>query len=109
MGTLLVSKAAAPMITLDWGNSCSKIDTDYAVYEGPIGAPFNTHLPVSAPLCAVGATTATFTPAAGSIYYLVVPTAGTSEGSYGAKTNVPTERPRSTAPCVPAQSLGTCY
>lgn len=102
---LTVTKATAPMITLDWGASCSSADTSFAVYEGTIGGTFTSHAPV---LCDTGgAQTATFTPGAGSTYYLIVPHDGSSEGSYGARTPAPMERPPSASACFP-QVLGDC-
>jgi hypothetical protein len=100
---LTAMKAAGATITLNWFPSCSTADTNYDVNEGTIGSWYS-HLPVS---CTTGGTTtATFSPSAGSSYYLVVPKASTTEGSYG-KDGASVERPSSTSACVP-QSLGTC-
>jgi len=100
---LTATKAAGTNITLNWFPSCSTADTDYDVNEGTIGSWYS-HLPVS---CTTGGTTtATFSPSAGSSYYLVVPKAGTTEGSYGTNS-ASTQRPVSTSACVP-QAVGTC-
>lgn len=99
---LTVTRGAGTSITLDWFPSCSSADNDYEVYEGLVGSWYS-HVPVT---CATGGTTATFSAAAGNRYYLVVPTNGTTEGSYG-KSSAAVERPVGTAVCVP-QSLGTC-
>jgi hypothetical protein len=90
-------------LKLTWGPSCRPTDTDYEVYEGSLGA-FTSH---SAKLCTTGgATSATFTPAGGLRYYLVVPTDGSSEGSYGIASNG-VERPRGATTCRP-QYFTTC-
>jgi hypothetical protein len=103
--TMLVTKNAGTSITLDWGASCSALDTDYAVYEGTIGTWYS-HVPVTGLCTTGGATVATFNAAAGGRYYLVVPNDGSTEGSYGESTALP-ERPASTSPCE-VQSLGNC-
>lgn len=100
---LTATKAAGSNITLSWFPSCSVADTDYDINEGSIGTWYS-HLPVS---CTTGgATAATFAPAAGSRYYLVVPKGATTEGSYGTNSSS-TQRPVSASACVP-QALGTC-
>ncbi len=67
-------------LTLSWGSSCAATDTDYEVYEGTIGSYFS-HSPLA---CSTGGLT-TLTTAAPSwdTYYLVVPSNGFYEGSYG--------------------------
>ncbi|MCZ6669512.1 MAG: hypothetical protein O6947_00595, partial [Acidobacteria bacterium] len=83
--------------------SCSATDTDFAIYEGTMG-DFNSHLPV---FCSTGGATAlTFTPAAESTYYLVVPKNLDREGSYGTG-KLGAERPRSDLACL-LQATGTC-
>lgn len=90
-------------ITLNWFPSCSTADTDYDVNEGTIGTWYS-HVPV---VCTTGgATTATFSPASGGRYYLVVPKTASTEGSYGTNSSS-IQRPVSSSVCVP-QSLGTC-
>jgi hypothetical protein len=101
---VVVSKGAGTTITLDWNPSCSSGDDDYEVYEGNVGTWYD-HVPVAG-LCLTGGTTATFEPSGGDRYYLVVPTNGPTEGSYG-KDSANAERPPSTTPCV-VQALGTC-
>jgi hypothetical protein len=105
-GTLLLDKIGAS-IELDWGSSCSAGDTAYAVYEGALGSWYS-HSPVAGLCPNGGATSATFVPTPGAQYYLVVPTAGTSEGSYGEDSNL-AERPVSAAACAPGQVLGNCF
>jgi hypothetical protein len=99
---LTLAKAAGSSFTLTWFPSCSTADTNYDVNEGTVGSWYS-HVPVS---CATGGTTATFSPAAGDRYYLVVPKTGTTEGSYGTNSTS-AQRPVSASECVP-QSLGTC-
>jgi hypothetical protein len=102
---LSVTKNAAPSITLMWGPSCSTADTDYSVYEGDLGNWYS-HFEVPGLCTTAGATSATFDTGAGNHYYLIVPSDGSTEGSYGEDTT-PAERPASAAPCR-TQSLGTC-
>ena len=101
---LRASKNAAGDVRLNWNPSCSTTDIAYEVYEGVVGTWYG-HVPVPG-LCFVGATTVTFTPGAGDRYYLVVPTNGPFEGSYGTNS-AGVERPASAAACV-LQVLGTC-
>ncbi|MBP7149261.1 MAG: hypothetical protein KBD01_17160 [Acidobacteria bacterium] len=97
-----VSRAVSG-VALTWGPSCNGADTDYEVYEGAIGA-FAGHEPR---LCTTGgARSATFAPAAGNRYFLVVPRDATQEGSYGLDSRG-VERPPSAAACV-AQSIAAC-
>lgn len=99
----LTGTKAGASITLNWLPSCSAGDTDYEVYEGLMGS-WASHVPVTC--STAGATTATFPPASGNRYYLVVPRNATNEGSYG-KNSASVERPVSSSFCVP-QVLGTC-
>jgi len=100
---LLVDKAAAGQITLSWSASCSAADTNYLVYEGFVGA-YPSHF---SKLCSTGgATNVTFLPGTFSRYYLVVPTDGTDEGSYGRDSNGQ-ERPRGGNACK-AQQVVSC-
>ena len=101
---LALTKGAGSDVTLDWFASCSVDDIDYGVYEGTIGN-WTDHQPVSG-LCMAGGLTATFTPGTGSHYYLIVPTNGPVEGSYGLD-GASAERPASTTPCT-VQVLGSC-
>jgi hypothetical protein len=102
---LRMSKNATPSVTLSWDPSCSTADDDYAVYEGDLGNWYS-HFEVVGLCSTAGATSATFDAGAGNRYYLVVPTNGATEGSYGDGVNG-AERPASTAACL-TQSLGTC-
>ncbi len=100
---LLVARATGGQITLSWGASCAPSDTDYEIYEGTLGS-FYSH---SALYCSTGgATTKTFTPAAGATYYLVVPRNGPLEGSYGLRTG-DIERPAGLNACL-AQLVAPC-
>ena len=98
---LLLAKAGQHQIKLEWGASCDEGDQDYAIYEGVIGE-YGDHIPV---VCSTnGATTWTFG-RMGSHYYLVVPSNGLREGSYGVDHEG--ERPASTLGCLP-QEIGAC-
>ncbi|MCP3980859.1 MAG: hypothetical protein GY716_16275 [bacterium] len=78
-GSLRVNRSG-PSLDLDWGASCGPDDIDFLIYEGTLG-DFGSHLPR---LCSTaGAWQATIAAPAGSVYYLVVPSNGSTEGSYG--------------------------
>lgn len=99
---LRVSKSGAN-VKLTWSSSCRPTDSDYEVYEGTLGS-YYSHSPR---LCSTaGATTATFTPNAGARYFLVVPTDGTNEGSYGIDSKG-FERPQRSGACRP-RLISTC-
>jgi hypothetical protein len=100
---LVVAKEAGGAITLSWSPSCIATDTDFAVYEGALVGTFTSHAPK---LCSTGgATGATFVPADGSSYYLVVPNNGTHEGSSGTN-RLGEERPPAAAACLPRAVAG---
>jgi hypothetical protein len=100
---LRIAKAAASQLALAWGVSCSAGDTDYEIYEGALRA-FTSHVHIS---CSTGGlTSATIVPALGDRYYLVVPTNGGVEGSYG-KNSSGIERLASGASCRP-QAVQAC-
>ena len=98
-GLKVVGKGAgsAPSITLRWNPSCSFGDTDYEVYQGNLDAlPGYDHEQV---LCSTaGAAAATFNAGLGDHYYLVVPTDGSEEGSYGVD-GTGAQRPHASVPC----------
>jgi hypothetical protein len=97
-----VDKAPAGQITLAWAPSCLASDTDYAVYEGSLG-DFSSH---TQRLCSTGgATSATLTPGSGGRYYLIVPSDGGHEGSYGTRTGG-LERPAAATACLPQVIAG---
>ena len=88
----------------DTAPSCVETDIDYEVYEGTVGS-WTSHGPK---LCTTGgATTATFAPASGATYYLVVPTDTVVEGSYGWNSDF-VERPQGASSCVSQQIGGNC-
>jgi hypothetical protein len=93
---LRVAKLPGGQIQLDWSDSCQP-DEDYAVYEGELGQ-FYTHAPV---VCSTGgATLAAVQPGLDAAYYLVAPTRGGHEGSYGKASNG-VERPQLCGACFP--------
>jgi hypothetical protein len=82
---LMIKKAGtAGNLKVVWGDSCVEGDTDYAVYEGVLGAP-GSHRPV---VCGTnGVTAANFAAGPGDHYYLVVPLNPEGvEGSYGSNS-----------------------
>lgn len=99
-GTPLLLDKVGNQVQLTWGGSCSSSDTHYGVYEGFLGL-FYTHF---SKLCDIGAQMTTFTPGSSDHYYLVVPTDGTEEGSYG-RDGEAIERPRGGGACKPQQSI----
>jgi hypothetical protein len=99
---LRLDKAAGGQITLEWGASCLATDVDYEIYEGTIGSWYSHGLL----FCSTGgATTITFVPSTDSTYYLVVPTNGSQEGSYGTNS-AGAERPQGAPSCQPQQLAG---
>ena len=103
---LTLAPATGGEVALSWQPSCHAGDVDYEVYEGNLG-DFSSHVPR---LCSTGgAVSATFLPAGGARYYLVVPANGASEGSYGRRADG-SPRPRSAAACLPqvVAAAATC-
>jgi hypothetical protein len=101
---LQVTKSTSGNIRLTWGESCMASDTDYGVFEGPIGN-FTGHLPVN---CSTGgATTIAITPSEGSIYYLIVPNDDFYEGSYG-EDGLGASRPPGASRCFPPAPTVGC-
>jgi len=96
---LAVVREPSGDLTLSWSVSCSTTDTDYEIYAGVIGSYFS-HLPLS---CSTGGQTTFTTPVpAGDAYYLVVPSNGIYEGSYGSDSGG-AERPPGIPSCRPFQ------
>src|SRR5262249_848638 len=90
-------------VTLTWGASFFASDTDYEIYEGTLGS-FSSHAPRT---CTTGGSlTATITPISGDRYFLVVPSNGTSEGSYGLQSGGG-ERPQGDPACF-SRMIGSC-
>src|SRR5262249_28988985 len=100
---LIVTKAAAPKLTLTWSASCTSTDSDYTIYEGILGS-FYSH--VSRFCSTGGALSKTFTPLAGNTYYLVTPRNATRQGSYGTRSGG-SERPAGENACLP-QAISSC-
>ncbi len=99
---LVVSKASGGQVTLTWSSSCSILDVDYEIYQGTLG-DFASHTPS---YCSTGgATTDTFSPESGDVYFLVAPRTVESEGSQGRGSDM-LERDGLTY-CVP-RVLGVC-
>jgi hypothetical protein len=98
---LLLAKSQVDFRLL-WGDSCLATDGDYEVYEGQIG-DYTSHQAI---VCSTGGSQdATFALSATDTYYLVVPTDGTVEGSYGIGFGA--ERPQGLSICRP-QQVGGC-
>jgi hypothetical protein len=101
---LIVETTASGDLGLSWGSSCAATDVDYEIYEGTLGI-YYTHAPAR---CSTGgATTATLPAPAGSAYYIVVPSSGVREGSYG-YTSDGWERPPSPEACLPREIVPAC-
>ena len=101
--TALFASKSGSNITLTWGATCVPTDTNFAVYEGVLG-DFTSHVPVTCDTA--GATSRTFTPAAGNRYYLVTAHNEGEEGSYGYRGSG-AERPVSLSACHP-QNIASC-
>jgi hypothetical protein len=100
---LVVSKEGNGDITLDWDDSCLDSDDDYEIYEGDLRTR-DSHTEL---FCSTGgATMMTFTPSDGPRYYLIVPTNGVNEGSYGTDSTG-SQRPIGMMSCLPRQTA-TC-
>lgn len=103
-GTPLTIRKVPAGVRLEWGASCVGSDTDYAIYEGTLGA-FPSHASVQ---CSTGGlTNAIFAPASTSTYYLVVPRTLSAEGSYGLGSDM-LERVPAVSACVPQEVAGGC-
>jgi hypothetical protein len=101
---LTLTRLAGGSLHLSWGASCRGTDTDYEIYRGSLGS-FSSYAPL---VCTTaGATSATIGPSPGASFYLVVPTDGSIEGSYGKAANG-LERPPSATACRP-QTIGACF
>jgi hypothetical protein len=106
INTLTVAKGAGNVVTLNWNASCSPLDNDYEVYEGTLTSVLSGVYDHAIVTCTTGGlTTWAFGSPVGS-YYLVVPTDGSTEGSYG-RDSTPAERPAGASQCT-AQNLGNC-
>lgn len=103
-GTVLRLAKAGGSVQLTWGGSCVPTDSDYGVYEGPIGS-FTQHVPVT---CTTGGAMVTsIVPAAGSNYYVVVPHNTYYEGRYGLSSSG-TEIPAGPTRCYPPATTTGC-
>ncbi len=111
---LTIKKAGSGNLKLTWGDSCEQADTDYAIYEGALGAP-GSHRPV---VCSTGGSTTTqILPGPNDHYYLVVPLGPDGvEGSYGV-TSWGEQRPQGSplagdpvdaAACMPQSISQSC-
>jgi len=90
-------------VTLQWGASCLATDGDYEIYEGTLGSYFS----LSPKLCTTaGLLAATVTPDPGDRYFLVGPSNGASEGSYGVASSG-AERPQGISACF-ARLIASC-
>ena len=103
-GTMLtIQKTPGTNLRLFWGVSCQGCDTDYGVYEGSLGNYYDHSLNSCS---SAGVAAKVVIPAAGSTYYLVVPSNGLNEGSYG-RDSEGAERPPGGAVCFP-QAFDPC-
>ncbi len=103
-GTPLQLRRDDPGFALEWDASCSVGATDYAVYRGEIGDP-TSMMPLT---CSTGgALSEPLAPGSVDSFFVVVPLAGSVEGSYGL-TSTGTERPRSLSACVIDQTIDAC-
>ncbi|MDX1387549.1 MAG: CRTAC1 family protein [Acidobacteriota bacterium] len=102
-GQVLVAKEGDGTLSLNWGPSCLGTDDDYAVYAGDLDA-MGTHEPLAC--TTTGNSSHIVDPVPGDRYYLVVPTNGVVEGSYG-RAGDGDERLQGTSACMP-QSIGAC-
>lgn len=88
-------------LELSWDPSCEAADTNFAIYEGFMGA-YYSHF---SKFCTLGnVTSATFPPDGFNRYYLVVPSGTGQEGSYG-RDGSGVERPQGGGACETSQSV----
>lgn len=99
---LVLGKYPDGRVELSWGASCALTDSNYEIYSGLIGN-FTNHNPL---FCDTTSTIRNFFPALGDLYYLVVPSNLSVEGSYGVNS-LGNQRPASTNACRP-QAVGSC-
>lgn len=100
---LLITRLFNGNLQLTWEDSCSGADNDYEIYHGFLGA-YYSHF---SKICSTGGTMATFPPDMFDRYYLVVPTNGTDEGSYG-RDSTGAERPQGGGVCDGKPQSVTC-
>jgi hypothetical protein len=101
---LLLGKTAGEEIELTWGASCKPADSNYAVYEGPVGGVFDAH---TAKVCGTGGDlSAEILADAGDRYFLIAPLNVDHEGSLG-KTSAGVERAPGDVQCAP-RLIGAC-
>ncbi|MCP3981763.1 MAG: hypothetical protein GY716_20875 [bacterium] len=100
---LRLEKLPGGDILLSWSSSCLSSDDDYAAYRGTLGQ-WGLHDPI---VCSTGGSTAVaLTPQAGDAYFVVVPSNGYREGSYG-RDGAGLLRQVSPSACLP-QSVEAC-
>ena len=101
---LHLEKLAGDAVRLLWSPSCRPEDLDFAIYEGRLGT-FTDPLPATC--STAGQLEWEVTPTFDRAYFVVVPTDGRIEGSYGASSTA--ERAPSTAACRPQElSMPVC-
>ncbi len=100
---LFLAKEAGGTIRLSWPGSCLATDEDYALFEGEV-SDSGSHVPI---YCSTqGETFKSFSPSAGSRYYLVAPVSSDREGSYGTDSDG-LERNPGPASCL-TQEIDMC-
>lgn len=94
---LQIGKRDSRSLTLDWGESCSIDDSDYAIYVGALGT-FDGHEPLT---CSTGGgSSQSVSIPAGDVYFLVAPHNGIVEGSLGVDAQGG-QRPQGPLNCLP--------
>jgi hypothetical protein len=104
--TLTVSRNGDGTLQLTWTPDCGA-GTLYAVYRGDLTLGYDSIVPEPGQ-CAVAGTTVTVPEGSGATdFFLVVPSDGTDEGSYG-KDSSGSERAPATAACRPQGATDAC-
>ena len=104
---LRLAPAEDGQVRLEWGPSCSPSTDGYAVYEGNLDQLRTgvwNHLPVT---CDNTDQARQLTPGAGNRYFLIAPTAGSTEGDYGLSSSGEI-RPQSVSACAVRQAGTGC-
>ena len=101
---LRLLKLAGDVVRLRWSPSCQPEDLDFAIYEGQFG-PLTDSVPLTC--STAGQLELELTPNFDQAYFLVVPTDGAIEGSYGESSTA--QRAPSAAACRPQKlSVPVC-
>ena len=105
-GGLMLEKSAGGYLDLTWSQDCGG-GSHYGIYRGDLAAGLSSMSAVTG-FCAVGGTSASIPAGSGSAeFFLVVPSVGGFEGSYGTDS-AGISRPPALLPCHPRDQVDSC-